>query len=298
MASIFIPFVGPVFSLLTPLPFLYYSARLGFIEGIKLAALVVGVIGLIGHLAGYSELTLLAAELSLVGIALAELFRRNLSLGTTLFLATLFMLLLGLGMLTIMGLSRNMGPIEMVLSSLGSQLDAAIQTYVDANPDQPNALELKAYARVFTSTISKIYPSLMIVGIGFAVWLNVIIARPLFRMGNLAYPEFISMDRWEAPDHLVWGLIISGFALFLSSVGIQFLAINALIVILAIYLFHGLSIIVFFLNKYHVPSWIRLGIYFLIVVQQLFLAVLTCVGLFDQWIDFRKIHRRADSQTT
>jgi len=201
-------------------------------------------------------------------------------------------------MLTIMGLSRNMGPIEMVLSSLGSQLDAAIQTYVDANPDQPNALELKAYARVFTSTISKIYPSLMIVGIGFAVWLNVIIARPLFRMGNLAYPEFISMDRWEAPDHLVWGLIISGFALFLSSVGIQFLAINALIVILAIYLFHGLSIIVFFLNKYHVPSWIRLGIYFLIVVQQLFLAVLTCVGLFDQWIDFRKIHRRADSQTT
>lgn len=298
MASIFIPFVGPVFSLLTPLPFLYYSARLGFIEGIKLAALVVGVIGLIGHLAGYSELTLLAAELSLVGIALAELFRRNLSLGNTLFLATLFMLLLGLGMLTIMGLSRNMGPIEMVLSSLGSQLDAAIQTYVDANPDQPNALELKAYARVFTSTISKIYPSLMIVGIGFAVWLNVIIARPLFRMGNLAYPEFISMDRWEAPDHLVWGLIISGFALFLSSVGIQFLAINALIVILAIYLFHGLSIIVFFLNKYHVPSWIRLGIYFLIVVQQLFLAVLTCVGLFDQWIDFRKIHRRADSQTT
>lgn len=298
MASIFIPFVGPVFSLLTPLPFLYYSARLGFIEGIKLAALVVGVIGLIGHLAGYSELTLLAAELSLVGIALAELFRRNLSLGNTLFLATLFMLLLGLGMLTIMGLSRNMGPIEMVLSSLGSQLDAAIQTYVDANPDQPNAVELKAYARVFTSTISKIYPSLMIVGIGFAVWLNVIIARPLFRMGNLAYPEFISMDRWEAPDHLVWGLIISGFALFLSSVGIQFLAINALIVILAIYLFHGLSIIVFFLNKYHVPSWIRLGIYFLIVVQQLFLAVLTCVGLFDQWIDFRKIHRRADSQTT
>jgi uncharacterized protein YybS (DUF2232 family) len=148
------------------------------------------------------------------------------------------------------------------------------------------------------ATISQIYPSLMIIGTGFALWLNVVIARPLFRMGNLAYPEFISMDRWQAPDHLVWGLIISGFALFLSSESIQFLAVNALIVILAIYLFHGLSIIVFFLNKYHVPSWIRLGIYVLIVVQQLFLAVLTFAGLFDQWIDFRKIHRRADSQTT
>jgi len=298
LASVFIPFVGPVFSLLTPLPFLYYSARLGFIEGIKLAALVVAVIGLIAHLAGYSELTFLAMELSLVGIGLAELFRKNLSLGNTLFLATLFMLLLGMAMLTLMGLSRNMGPIEMVLSSLGSQLDAAIQTYEEANPGHQNALELKAYAKIFTSTISKIYPSLMIIGIGFALWLNVVIARPLFRMGNIAYPKFIPMDRWGAPDRLVWGLIISGFALFLSQEGIQFLAINALIVILAIYLFHGLSIIVFFLNKYHVPSWIRLGVYFLIVVQQLFLAVLTFAGLFDQWIDFRKIHRRADSQTT
>lgn len=298
LASVLIPFVGPFFSLLTPLPFLYYSTRLGLIEGIKLSAIVITAIGVIAHVAGYSQITLVAVEFSLVGIGLAELFRRRLSLGNTIFLATLFMLILGLGMLFIMGLFRNMGPIEMVLSYLESHLNAAIQTYKDANPGNQSALELDAYAKAFMATISQIYPSLMIIGTGFALWLNVVIARPLFKMGNLAYPEFIPMDRWQAPDHLVWGLIVSGFALFLSSESIQFIAVNTLIVILAIYLFHGLSIILFFLNKYHVPSWIRLGIYFLIVVQQLLLAVLTFAGLFDQWIDFRKIHRRADSQTT
>jgi len=298
LASILIPFVGPFFSLLTPLPFLYYSIRLGLIEGIKVAAITVIAIGVIAYAAGYSQITLLALEFSIVGIGLAELFRRRLSLGNTILLATLFMLLIGLGMLVVMGLSRNMGPIEMILSYLGSHLDAAIQTFEDANQDQLNALELNAYAKAFMSTISQIYPSLMIIGTGFALWLNVVIARPLFKMGKLEYPKFISMDRWQAPDHLVWGLIGAGFALFLSSESIKFLAVNALIVILAIYLFHGLSIIVFFLNKYHVPSWMRLGIYFLIVVQQLFLAVLTFAGLFDQWIDFRKIHRRADSQPT
>lgn len=298
LASMLIPFVGAFFSLLTPLPFLYYTIRLGLIEGIKVAAMVVAAIGLIAYLVGYSQITLLALEFSLVGIGLAELFRRRLSLGNTIFLATLFMLFIGLGMLVMMGLSRDMGPIEMVLSYLGSQLHAAIQTYEDAGPGHVNAVELNAYAKAFMATLSQIYPSLMIVGTGFALWLNVVIARPLFKIGKLEYPEFISMDRWQAPDHLVWGLIVSGFALFLPSQSIQFLAINALIVILAIYLFHGLSIIVFFLNKYRVPSWIRLGIYFLIIVQQLFLAVLTFAGLFDQWIDFRKIHRRADSQTT
>jgi len=298
LAPILVPFVGPFFSLLTPLPFLYYSIRLGPVEGIKVAAIVVAAIGLITHLVGYSQLSLLALEFSLVGLGLAELFRRRLSLGNTIFLATLLMLLLGLGMLVLLGLTKDMGPIDMILSYLGSHLDAAIQTYEDMDPSQVNAVELNAYAKFFMATVSKIYPSLMIVGTGFALWLNVVIARPLFKMGKLAYPEFIPMDRWQAPDHLVWGLIASGFALFLSSEGIQFLAVNALIVILAIYLFHGLSIILFFMNKYRIPSWMRFGIYFLIIVQQLLMAVLTFAGLFDQWIDFRKIHRRAGSPTT
>ncbi|MCF8144575.1 MAG: YybS family protein [Deltaproteobacteria bacterium] len=298
LASVLIPFVGPFFSLLTPLPFLYYSTRLGLIEGIKLTAVVVTAIGLIAYAAGYSQITLLALEFSVLGIGLAELFRRKLSLGNTIFLGTLFMLFLGLGMLVLTGLSRNLGPIEMILGYLGGHLDTAVQTFEDANPDQLNTLELNTYVKAFMAIISQIYPSLMIIGTGFALWLNVVIARPLFKMGKLEYPEFISMDRWQAPDHLVWGLIGAGFALFLASESIQFLALNALIVILAIYLFHGLSIIIFFLNKYRVPSWIRLGIYFLIIVQQLFLAVLTFAGLFDQWIDFRKIHRRADSQPT
>ena len=298
LASALIPFVGPFFSLLTPLPFLYYSTKLGFYEGIKLAAVVIGIIGLTAYFAGYSQITLLSLELSIVGIGLAVIFRRNLSLGHTIFFATLFMLLLGLGLLFIIGLSRNMGPIEMVLNYLGSHLNSAIKTYEDANVANQNALELKAYAKAFMATISQIYPSLMIIGTGFALWLNIVIAKPLFKMRNLVYPDFIPMDRWQAPDNLVWGLIAAGFALFLASGSIEFLAVNTLIVILAIYLFHGLSIIVFFLNKYKVPSWIRLGIYFLIIVQQLFLAVLTFAGLFDQWIDFRKIHRRADSQST
>jgi len=74
------------------------------------------------------------------------------------------------------------------------------------------------------------------------------------------------------------------------------LAINALIVLMVIYFFHGLSIVLFFLNKYNVPSWARFGIYFFIVVQQLFFVVLVFGGLFDQWVDFRKMRRKVDKE--
>jgi uncharacterized protein YybS (DUF2232 family) len=103
------------------------------------------------------------------------------------------------------------------------------------------------------------------------------------------------MDRWQTPEVMIWGVIGSGFALFLLPGVIQSFAANILIVLMVIYLFQGLSIILFFLNKYHLPSWIRVGVYFLIVIQQFFLLLLALAGLFDQWLDFRKLRRESES---
>ncbi len=277
------------------MPFLCYTTRLGLREGIKLSALAVFSIGLLANFMGQPQVIVFVIEFSIIGMGLSELFRRELPLGQTLLLATVFMLLLGFGLLFFIGLSKNMGPVEMILDYMTEHINASIGVYKDVNVEGTDVQALETYAKAFMVIISKIYPSLMIIGTGFALWLNVVIAKPLFRLWNLKYPAFEPMDRWQSPEWLVWGVIISGFALFLSSGSIEFLAINTLIVILAIYIFHGLSIVLFFLNKYKVPSWIRVGAYVLIMIQQLFFVVMILAGLFDQWADFRKIHRRADS---
>jgi uncharacterized protein YybS (DUF2232 family) len=295
IASAWIPLVGPFFSLLTPLPFLYYTVRLGFYPGIKLAALAVLVLGLVANFAGQPHVFLFVMEFSLVGIGLAELFKRNFPIGRSIFWATVLMLAVGASCLFIIGLSRNMGPVEMVLKYLESHLNETIKAYESANMAGENGLELKVYAKTFISTISWIYPSLMIIGAGFALWLNVIVARPLFRLRDLKYPDFVPLEKWRSPDVLVWGLIASGFSLMLASGDLMFVGLNAMIVILVIYFFHGLSIVLFFFNKYRVPSWIRVGVYFLIIIQQLFMVFLAIAGVFDQWVDFRKIHKRSES---
>jgi len=294
LALSWIPFVGPFLSLLTPLPFLYYSTKLGLYQGMKLAALTILTVALAAKLAGYPQIIIFSVEFGIFGLVCSELFKKKLSIGQTIFLATVFLLLLGLIVLFFIGLYKNAGPLEMLLDYLEGHLKVTTKAYEEMGISKENAVELEVYGKAFIDTISKIYPSLMIIGSGFAAWLNVVIARPLFRRRNLKYPDFIPMDRWQAPDVLIWVVIVSGFALFLPSQGIKLVAINALIVMLAIYFFHGLSIILFFLNKYHVPSWIRIGIYVLIIIQQIFLAGLILAGLFDQWVDFRKIHRRSD----
>jgi uncharacterized protein YybS (DUF2232 family) len=295
LASAWIPFIGPFLSLLTPLPFLYYSTKLGFYRGVKLTALVIITVAFVAKLAGYAHIFPFGMEFSLLGLVLSELFRRKFSMEQTLFLGTMFMLLLCFGILFFFALSKNMGPFEMMLDYLKSQLDVALKTYREAGIQPEKAVELEAFAKSFMNTISIIYPSLIVIGTGFAVWLNVVMAKPLFRMGNLEYPDFGAMDHWRSPDGLIWGVIFAGFALFLSSGSIKSIAINAMIIMVAIYLFQGLSILLFFLNKYHVPSWIRAGIYFFLVIQQLLWILLILAGLFDQWIDIRKIRRTRDS---
>ena len=154
--------------------------------------------------------------------------------------------------------------------------------------------EQVAQLKNFGSTLIKnIYPSFVVVGTGFIVWLNVVVSKPLFRMKGVKYPDLGPADMWRAPEYLVWGLIAAGFLMLLSKSDLDFAATNALIIISVIYIFHGLSIVLFFFKKYNVPALTRYVIYLIIILQQLSMVILALMGLFDQWIDFRKIHAKA-----
>jgi uncharacterized protein YybS (DUF2232 family) len=285
-AAAWIPLIGPFLSLLTPLPFLYYTTKLGFQNGLKLAATAVLLIGLVAKLAGFSRIVLFCIEFGLLGIILSEIYKREFSFGLTIFWGTIFMLVMGLVFLFAMSLSRNESLHELVLSYFQTSLRNTINAYENVGWDREKVIE------VLGNLLARIYPSIVIIATGFVVWMNVVVSRQMFRLGRLKYPEFQSMDRWRAPEFMVWFVIAAGFSLLLSFESVGLLATNALIVMAVIYVFHGLAIVHFFLNKYNVPSWIRFGVYLLIVFQQAILLCLAVVGLFDQWIDFRKIHSR------
>lgn len=294
LASTGIPLIGPFLSLLTPLPFVYYTSKLGYAAGIKLLALSLLFIGLISHLTGRPGLTIFALELGIMGIVLAAILQKGFSLSRTIFLGAACMLLLGFGFFFFISLTKNVGPLEMILGYIEDQLQVAMKSFEGIESEAGPELETEAIAKAFVAMVTRIYPSMMILGTALMMWLNVMIAKQLFRLRSLPFPDFGPLDQWQAPERMVWGLIASGFSLFLSSGTIAFIALNALIVLLAIYFFQGLSIVLFFLNKYRAPLWLRVVVYFFIVIQQIFPIILMLAGLFDQWVDFRKIGKRAE----
>jgi uncharacterized protein YybS (DUF2232 family) len=292
LASVWIPVVGPFISLLTPLPFLYTSVKLGVSETVKLTCVSILASGLIAAFTRQPQLIFLCLEFSLLGLILSEIFRRKLSIGTSVLIGTCLVLLIGLLVLAVAGLRRGLGPLEMVHGYLQESLEETARLYSQVGVDPEKAGEFQEYLGVLREGIALVYPSLMALASAFVVWLNVILSRPLFRKRNLAMPDFGALDRWQSPERMVWGVIAAGFSLFLSFSPLRLVAVNALVILLAIYFFHGLSILLFYLNKYRVPPWMRLGIYALILVQQVLVIGVTLAGLFDQWLDLRRMHQK------
>jgi len=291
LVSAWIPFIGPLFSLLTPLPFLYYTTKLGPYQGLKIVFLSFLIIGLIAKLAGSMQIIFLCVELGLLGLIISGIFRRGLTFGLTIFWGTTFMLFIGVLFLLLISLSKKMGPIEFILDYFQANLREFINASKDMTLEQEKVLQLQEFSKFLSGFISKVYPSFAIIGAGLVVWGNVIICKPLFRIRNLKYPEFGPMDQWRTPELMVWGFIAAGFASFLTTSTVKLLAVNAIIVMSVIYVFHGISIVLFFLKKYNVNTWVRVGVFLLIILQQLFLVMLALAGLFDQWMDFRKIFK-------
>ena len=292
LAFFWIPVVGPFFSLLTPLPFLYYSVKLGVSEAVKLTCISILAAGFIAAITRQVQFLFLCLEFSVLGLILSEIFRRKPPIGTSVLLGTCFVLLIGFLALAVAGLRRNLGPLEMAYAYLLESLETTARIYTQAGADPEQAGEFQEYLKALKEGMALIYPSLMVVGSAFVVWLNVIMSRPLFRRRNLEVPDLGTLDRWQSPELMVWGLIAAGFSLFLSISPLRLVAVNALVIMLAIYFFHGLSILLFYLNKYRVPPWIRFGVYALILLQQILVIGVTMAGLFDQWLDLRRIHQK------
>jgi uncharacterized protein YybS (DUF2232 family) len=292
LASVWIPVAGPFFSLLTPLPFLYYSAKLGVSQAVKFTCISILASGLIAAVMRQPQLIFLCLEFSVLGLILSEIFRKKLPIGTSVLLGTCLLLIMGLLVLAVAGLRKNLGPLDMVHAYLEESLEQTARIYTQAGVDPGQSVEFQESLNALKEGLALVYPSLMVVGSAFVVWLNVILSQPLFRRKNLEIPDFGALDRWQSPELMVWGLIAAGFSLFLSFSPLRLVAVNALVIMLAVYFFHGLSILLFYLNKYRVPPWVRFGVYALILVQQILVIGVTLAGLFDQWLDLRRIHQK------
>jgi uncharacterized protein YybS (DUF2232 family) len=109
------------------------------------------------------------------------------------------------------------------------------------------------------------------------------------RQQRLGYTLFGDLARWSTPEWLIWALLVSGFGLFIPAAPLSTIALNCFICVAAIYFCQGLAIMAFYFKVLSMPPLARGLIYFVTGVQPVLAALVCAAGIFDLWIDFRRL---------
>ncbi|MGO9451587.1 MAG: DUF2232 domain-containing protein [Candidatus Binataceae bacterium] len=137
--------------------------------------------------------------------------------------------------------------------------------------------------------IVRLSPALIAMLIGLSALLNLRVFWRWVGKKRLPYPLFGDLARWSTPEWLIWGLIATGFGMLAPIAPVSDIAKNAFLCFAVIYFCQGLAIIGFYFQALSVPAIFRAVIYFVTIVHPVVSAVVCLAGVFDMWVDFRRL---------
>lgn len=181
---------------------------------------------------------------------------------------------------------------------LATELNQMIQQSVDMAKTIPSEqlAQLKEVGGQVIAWSVKLLPA--------TVWLMGLAVTALtLLMGKWMVPRELWMKyqggltRWKAPGLCVWLVILLGGSYFASTYGppmpwVLPVAVNGLLGVMGIFLLQGAMIVSYYVRRQRegIFRWMWYGL--IILFFQTAVIVMVLLGVFDYWVDFRRIERK------
>jgi hypothetical protein len=166
------------------------------------------------------------------------------------------------------------------------EMGRALAMYQDKNLEPATLEEFQKVAEQTGDFMRRAYPGLAAVAIGFVQGITLLflglVARGRYRLPG---PSF---RQWRVPEWLIWVLIAAGFGMVFPGGATHRVALNLLVVLLPVYFLQGLAIVSFFFARKGISPLARLIGYLLITILNPLPLIVTGIGVFDLWADFRR----------
>lgn len=291
--SVYMPIIGFISALLIPLPTLFYRSKLGRITGAIIP--VLATILMVVALGGISIDILFFFELLLLGYILSELFEMDLSVEKTMLYACSFVLLAGIICLLFYSKIADIGVIALVSQYVAKNLELTLSLYKNMGVSEETIDKLSASMETIQYVLIRIIPAVVTASTFFVSWTCLLLAKPMLKSRKLFYPAFGTLNLWKAPEFIIWGLIGAGVLLILPHKSFKVVGLNGLLILMTIYFFQGIAIVSFYFEKKQFPRMLRFFAYSLIALQQVVLLIVIGFGIFDMWLDFRKLEIKKEN---
>lgn len=195
----------------------------------------------------------------------------------------------------IYGIAQEMNPYTHLLQVLDSGFIQTFEVY-GRNSDIPleTQVQLEKLALELREIIPKILPGILACTLLLTVWLNMLCSISLLQKLKPGTVPWKKYSEWRLPERVVWLPIIAGFAWAIGDGIINSAGLSLILVSTLLYFFQGLAVLIFFMDRWKTPLYLKILIYGILIFQSYGLLLLSIAGIADVWIDFRRRHKNDD----
>jgi uncharacterized protein YybS (DUF2232 family) len=280
-------FAAIIVNLFTPLPAAFVGMRQGSAAGGMTVALTLLVVLLTG---GPTQGVMYLIQFGIPGAVLPWLLNRGIAWDKAVVVTLSVMAVASLGGLLIFSAAAGQSPLAMVGGLIDKELaqTSTVMQEMFAGTDLPadQKQEVAHAVENMAMFLQKAYPGIVVTVAGLMT-LGLVLLLALLARGRYALPGK-SFPQWKAPEQLVWVLILSGFTVAFAGGMPATIALNVLVILLPVYFLQGLAVIDCFFRRKAFSPVIRTIGYLLVTLVNPLPMLVTGIGVFDLWADFRK----------
>lgn len=281
------PPLGMFVGMFTPVPLILVYLQRGKVTGL-LTITSVGVA--LWFLVGPQLAITFMAAYGLMAAAMAESTRLSFSFEKIILISTLAPAVLTL-LVLFAGLSGEDGhSMKALENTFRDTAESYIQILEESGETPENLKDFRKSVENSIPIAARIFPSFILISTLAGAVINFLAVRFLWlRFYSREYFEGMDVSRWMLPDVMIWVLIASIGSMFFGPDISQMAGMNLTIILLFLYFFQGLSVVTHIFKTKRFPKWVWVIVFILILLNPMFFGLVLGMGLFDIWVDFRKI---------
>lgn len=283
---LYLPLIGTLFSLVLPLPFIYYLGKYNWRDGILffIASLIISFI--VGNISAIFITLLYGATGSVLGFCLYYYKNRKTAFisGTlTYILFTLFLLALSLLLFDI----NFIDELANSLKEMARQSFALVETLGQEIPPETVDIIFQMISIGVT-----LIPTVLVIISALQVWLTMLITIPVLKRLGISVPAGQPFHELSFPKSLIWYFLLVSIlsfivplqeGSFLSSVILNFLSIFQIV-----FSIQGISFMFYFAHLKEISRTIPVVVTVITLLNPLLLQIVQLLGIIDLGFDLRK----------
>ena len=224
---------------------------------------------------------------------MAETIKAQLTMDKCIFLSALGSMTLATFLMFVLFADRENSLTDFFQAQIMQHFDQSMETFKSMGEKQVDLDAMKEFFEQSSRTFASAYPAFIMVGSLITATVNYFLVRMVWMKfyGDTLFRKE-KLSELVLPDFLIWGLILSAGSLFFIETPVGMVGMNLFAMAMLVYLFQGLAILVHILESKGVPKFLWGLVFFIIIIQPILMGLLIGLGIFDIWVDFRKIKQK------